>query len=82
MLGLRVTNEATGQTPPGLLKAFLRTLNRAVRLLFSFGASQTTGNGITGILGLIGLISLIMLFADDRHRTVMDRIAGTVITRK
>ena len=73
MLGLRVARADSGLSPPGWGKAALRALNRVVALV-----------PLVGLLAwaLTGLASLIMLFADDKRRTVMDRIASTVVVRK
>lgn len=73
MLGLRVARPDTGESPPGFGKAALRSLNRLIALIPSFGSLISL---------LIGLASLIMLFTDDQHRTVMDRIATTVVIKK
>ncbi len=73
MLGLRVARPDTGESPPGFAKAALRSLNRLLSLIPGFGGL---------IVGLVGLASLIMLFSDDQHRTVMDRIATTVVIKK
>lgn len=73
MLGLRVARADNRESPPGWGKAALRSLNRLVGLIPGLG-------GIIG--GLVGLASLIMLFVDDQHRTVMDRIATTVVVKK
>lgn len=73
MLGLRVARPDTGETPPGFPKAALRSLNRLVGLIPGLG-------GLVSVL--IGLASLIMLFVDDEHRTVMDRVATTVVIKK
>lgn len=73
MLGLRVARPDTGESPPGFAKAALRALNRLIGLI----------PGLGGLISLlIGLASLIMLFSDDQHRTVMDRIATTVVIKK
>ena len=73
MLGLRVARADNGAHPPGWGKAALRALNRLLGLIPGFGGL---------IAGLIGLASLIMLFADNQHRTVMDRVASTVVIKK
>ena len=80
ILGLRVSDAATGTTPPAMGQAALRSVNRLLPLLgvLSVGAY----NASSGISLLIGLVSLIMLFSDDRHRTVMDRVAKTIVTVK
>lgn len=73
ILGLRVAAANTAKTPPGIGKAALRSLNRLVTLVPIIG-------GLVGLL--VGLASLVMLFSDDQHRTVMDRIASTVVIKK
>lgn len=73
MLGLRVADPASGASPPGFLKAALRALNRAVGFIPVVGGL---------LVLLIGLISLVLLFNDDQRRTVMDRIATTVVVKK
>lgn len=73
MLGLRVARPDTGVSPPGFGKAALRSLNRLLSLIPGLGGL---------VIGLVGLVSLVMLFSDDQHRTVMDRIATTVVIKK
>lgn len=80
MLGIRITDAATGETPPSLAKSALRTVNHLAPVLAA--GSLSLYNGVSSILGLVGLASLIMLFADSQHRTVMDRVASTVVRRK
>ncbi len=73
ILRLRVARADNGVSPPGWGKAALRALNRVVALVPGLGGL---------VAGLIGLVSLIMLFSDDQNRTVMDRIASTVVVKK
>lgn len=73
LLGMRVAEAENGVTPPSLIVAFKRAVNRLVGLLGNIGS---------GIALLIGLASLVMLFTDDRNQTVMDKIAGTVVVKK
>lgn len=73
MLGLRVARPDNGAYPPGWGKAALRALNRLIGFVPGLGGL---------IVLLIGLVSLIMLFTDDQHRTVMDRVASTVVIKK
>lgn len=73
ILGLRVARADNGAHPPGWGKAALRALNRVVALVPVVGFL---------VVVLVGLVSLIMLFSDDQHRTVMDRIASTVVVKK
>jgi len=73
MLGLRVARPDNGAYPPGWGKAALRALNRLVGFIPGLGPI---------IVLLVGLVSLILLFVDDKHRTVMDRIASTVVIKK
>lgn len=76
-LGIRVADKTTGTSPPGFLKAFLRTLNRLLTLVVG-----TAGAAFGGLFLLVGLASLIMLFADRLHRTVMDHVAQTVVIKQ
>lgn len=70
MLGMRVVDAESGTTPPGPKFGFMRALNRLLNITPAIG----------GLIGLIvGVVSLVFLFTDDRKRTVMDRIAGTVV---
>lgn len=73
LLGMRVAEAENGMTPPSLVVAAKRAANRVLGLLGNIGS---------GIAFLIGLASLVMLFTDDRHQTVMDKIAGTVVVKK
>ncbi len=73
ILGMRVAEADSGTTPPPLVVAAKRAVNRALGLLGTIGS---------GIAFIIGLASLVMLFTDDRNQTVMDKIAGTVVVRK
>ncbi len=73
ILGLRVARADSGASPPGWGKAALRSLNRLVGLIPGFGFL---------IALLVGLVSLIMMFSDEEHRTVMDRVASTIVVRK
>lgn len=73
MLGLRVARADNGVSPPGWAKAALRSLNRVAALVPVIGSFAVL---------LTGLASLVMLFADSQHRTVMDRVASTVVVRK
>lgn len=73
LLGMRVAEADSGVTPPSLVVAAKRALNRLLGLL----------SGIGSIVALIiGVASLVMLFTDDRHQTVMDKVAGTVVVKK
>jgi len=70
MLGMRVVDADSGTTPPGPRFGFMRALNRLLGLFPLIG----------GLVALVvGIVSLVFLFTDDRKRTVMDRIAGTVV---
>lgn len=75
LFGLRVVS-ADGSSDLGN-KAFVRSLNHLIGLA-----------GIVPILGffigwlvpvVIALVSLVMLFADERNRTIMDLVGGTVV---
>lgn len=71
MLGMQVIKE-DGSTAEGQ-PAFMRALNRIIGVIPVVG----------GLIGpLIGLISLVLLFVDDKNRTVMDRIGGTIVVDK
>jgi len=70
MLGMRVVDAETGTTPPGPQFGFKRALNRLLGLFPAIGGA---------IAAVIGIVSLVFLFTDDQKRTVMDRIAGTVV---
>ncbi len=73
LLGMRVAEADNGMTPPSLVVAAKRAANRLLGFI----------TGIGGIIALIiGIASLVMLFTDDRHQTVMDKIAGTVVVKK
>ena len=70
LLGMRVVDAESGTTPPGLKFGFMRALNRLLGLFPIIG----------GLIAMvIGIVSLVFLFTDDRKRTVMDRIAGTLV---
>jgi uncharacterized RDD family membrane protein YckC len=73
ILGMRVAEADSGTTPPPLPVAAKRAVNRLLGLLGTIGS---------GIAFIIGLASLVMLFTDERHQTVMDKIAGTVVIKK
>jgi uncharacterized RDD family membrane protein YckC len=73
IVGLRVARADNGAHPPGWAKAALRALNRLIGLVPGIGGL---------IVLLVGLISLIMLFSDSQNRTIMDRVASTVVLKK
>ncbi len=80
MVGLRIADEATAQMPVTLQQAVFRS---SIYLLPLFGLlSDDFGGYAQGAAFLIGLVSLIMLFSDHKHRTVMDRIAKTIVVTK
>lgn len=77
--GTRLASAASGDSPVGVGQALLRTLNKGLGILAGFAA-------LSNLLGLavilIAVVSLILLFTDDQSRTIMDRIAGTVVVNK
>lgn len=79
LLGLRVTDQASGD-PVSFGAAGVRTAVRALSVVGAIGV--TAGNFATLAWVAIGLVSLIMLFNDDWHRTVMDRLARTIVTKR
>lgn len=70
IVGLRVA-KADGTTASGA-PAFLRAANRLVGIVPFVGL----------LMWVVDLASVVMLFADDRHRTVMDLVAGTVVVKR
>lgn len=80
VLGMRVADHASNQIPVSLQQSAMRALNYLLGILglVSVGLGAL-GSGVSFI---IGLVSLILLFADDEHRTVMDRIAKTLVVDK
>lgn len=79
LLKMRVTDEATGQMPVGLGQACVRTANLLLPLLGV--VSLGLANLVSTIGFVIGLVSLVLLFSDGAHRTVMDRLAKTVVVQ-
>ena len=79
MLGMRVADEASGDVPVDIRQAALRASVYVLPLLGLI--SVDLGDFASLGAALIGLSSLIMLFSDDKHRTVMDRVAKTVVVR-
>lgn len=79
MLKMRVSDATTGQVPVDLKQACLRTANYVLPILGI--VSLDAGDIASTVLFVIGLVSLIMLFVDSQHRTVMDRIAKTVVVQ-
>lgn len=80
LLGLRVAEQKTGQTPPSVGRAVVRTWDLAPYLLASFGLLYAT-LGIT--IGLSVLtISLLLLGTNPRRKTVADGLAGTIVITK
>lgn len=69
VLGIRVADQATRNTPIDYQQAFMRTLPLLI--------------GIIPILGivvfLIAVASLVLLFVDSQRQTVWDKIAKTVV---
>ena len=77
LLGLRVANADSMRTPPSLDRAGRRALNRLIGLL-----GGVLGGGVSALVILLSLASFVLLFADGRHRTVMDFIGQTVVVKK
>lgn len=80
LLGIRVSEMATNESPPSLKASVLRALDKSVSTI-SY-ASVALGVLLTNVVGLVTFVSLIMLFANKRRRTVMDYVAGTIVTQK
>lgn len=75
IMGLRIQNVKTGDSPPGWLAAVLRNL---LRILLAQPLIPVIGFAFT----VIALpISLIMLFVHPRKQTVLDLIASTEVVR-
>ncbi len=80
IVGTRVAEAANMQTPPNMAAAAKRALHRLLQIL---GLAGFVLWGLSSVaLLIIGVVSLIFLFTDDFQRTVMDRIAGTVVINK
>lgn len=80
IVGARVAEQASMQSPPSTAAAAKRALHRLLQVLGLAGFALWSLSGLAGFI--IGIVSLIFLFTDDSHRTVMDRIAGTVVVNK
>lgn len=80
IVGARVAEAGNMQSPPSMAAAAKRALHRLLGILGVAGFALWTLSGLAA-LG-IGVVSLIFLFTDDNHRTVMDRIGGTVVINK
>lgn len=81
MTGARVANaKATVWERATPLQAVLRASNRLVGLIGYVAVSLVN---ISQLLYLgVGLVSLVLLFSDSFHRTVMDRVAQTLVANK
>lgn len=77
---LRVADRQTSVTPPGVKRAFYRGANRLLTTLAIL--VPTIYLVVSNLVFAVAFISLIMLFVTSENRTVMDRIAGTVVIRK
>lgn len=77
LLGLRVMNAENGDIPPDLKTSALRTANYALTVVAAVGTAL--GGVINLVTFIVGLVSLVMLFTDGHHRTVMDRVAKTLV---
>ncbi|MEO0494814.1 MAG: RDD family protein [Actinomycetota bacterium] len=73
VLGLRITHDDGRRTPPGLAKAFLRSIPAFLAALPAVGQLISL---------LVPLISLFTVITDDERRSVYDRIAGTRVVYK
>ena len=71
-LRLRVVAQEDGRTPPGWDKAFLRYSPSLVALVPVIGTLLSLA---------VVVVSLIWLYADDRCRTVYDRVATTYVVK-
>lgn len=80
LLGTRIASSATRSTPPSWATAALRTALRLLGILFLISVGIGFAAAALGIL--VSLASLILIFTDDRHQTVMDKIAKTVVIEK
>ncbi len=81
LLGMEVAR-ANGVTweRVGPKEAALRSLNKLLGALSALGQAAALVGTLASVG--IGLASLVMLFSDDYHRTVMDRIGGTIVVKK
>lgn len=76
LLGLRVQNAKTGEVGPGWVAAVLRNLLR-------FALIIPVASGLFFLIAVLGLFaSVVMLFSDSQGRTLVDRIASTVVVDK
>lgn len=80
IVGARVAEAANMQSPPSMAAAAKRALNRLLGILGVAGFALYFLGSLAALV--IGIVSLIFLFTDDSHRTVMDRIGGTVVVNK
>jgi uncharacterized RDD family membrane protein YckC len=80
IVGARVAEASNMQSPPSTAAAAKRALHRLLGILGIAGFALWSLSGLAGFA--IGVVSLIFLFTDDSHRTVMDRIGGTVVINK
>ncbi|MCP5028094.1 MAG: RDD family protein [Actinomycetia bacterium] len=72
IMGIRVARLDDQVTPPGQDASVKRALNRLLGIIPGLGSI---------IALIIGVVSLVYLFQDER-RTVMDRVAGTIVIKK
>lgn len=77
LVGIRIVDAETGLRPRWST-AMMRSINQTLWLV---GLFPTLGL-VNAISWLIGLASWVLLFSDDRHRTVMDRIGKTLVVVK
>lgn len=78
-VGTRVATIDSGQTPPPLPKAALRTASGALSAVIT---AASLGGAVQMILPVIGFVSLVLLFAHEHRRTVFDLLAGTVVVKR
>lgn len=76
LFGLRVQNAKTGEVGPGWVAAVLRNVLRIAIII------PILSQLFFLIVVLALLASAVMLFADSQGRTVVDRIASTVVVDK
>lgn len=75
MVGTRVVTLDGNKAPLGLYRGGLRGLLSALVALAVFAFADL----VVLIVVAVGVVSLIMMIVDDRNRTVMDRVASTMV---
>jgi len=79
-VGTRVVSVKTGETPLGIFTGLLRALQSVALPVLSL-LPVVADIAFWVPLG-IGIASLVFLVTDDRRRTVMDRVASTIVINK